>query len=125
MLARISSIFALVLIAVGARPISETDVHFTLTRSVPAADASVVPPAELQLWFTEEPQAGSLSIRLLNGRGDLIETQGPRPAEADAKEIHVAMARPLVAGGYRVAWRGIGHDGHVVQGEFGFTVTAE
>jgi methionine-rich copper-binding protein CopC len=31
----------------------------------------------------------------------------------------------LPAGGYTVAWRGIGDDGHVVRGDFTFSVTAQ
>jgi len=125
MFVRISSALMAVLVLAAATPRSESAVHFALSRSVPAADASVSSPAELQLWFTQVPKPGSLSVRLTNARGDLVETPEPRAAEADAKEIHVAVERRLAAGGYRVAWRGIGDDGHVVQGEFGFTVTAQ
>jgi methionine-rich copper-binding protein CopC len=125
MLSRIGSTLALVLVLAAATPFIEKDVHFALSRSVPAADASVSSPAELQLWFTQVPKPGSLSVRLSNARGDLVETPAPAAAENDAKEIHVALERRLAAGGYRVAWRGIGDDGHVVQGEFGFTVTTE
>jgi methionine-rich copper-binding protein CopC len=125
MLPRISSIFAFVVIVVGAGPVAEADFHFALSRSIPAADANVSSPTELQLWFTQVPTPGSLSVRLSTAGGDLVETPAPRAAENDAKEIHVAVERRLAAGGYRVAWRGIGDDGHVVQGEFGFTVATE
>jgi methionine-rich copper-binding protein CopC len=111
--------------SIAAAPVTLADVHFALARSVPAADATVTPPSELQLWFTEAPQPGSLSVRLTNAGGDLVETAAPVAAEDDAKEIHVAAGGPLGAGRYTVAWRGIGDDGHGVQGSFGFTVTAE
>jgi methionine-rich copper-binding protein CopC len=125
MLSRISPVLALALVMAAATPRPENDVHFALARAVPAADASVASPAELQLFFTQVPRPGSLSVRLTNAGGDLVETPEPRAAENDAKEIHVAIERRLAAGGYRVAWRGIGDDGHVVQGEYGFRVTAQ
>jgi methionine-rich copper-binding protein CopC len=122
---KIGAALGLVLVAAAANAPGAADVHFALARSVPAADATVPAPAELQLWFTEVPRPGSLSVRLLDARGAVVETPEPRAAERDAKEIHVAVPRPLVAGGYRVAWRAIGDDGHAVQGEFGFTVAAQ
>jgi methionine-rich copper-binding protein CopC len=125
MRARIGAAIALVLISAAAAPTVATDVHFGLARSVPAADATVPSPAELQLWFTQVPKAGSLTVRLVDGRGSLVETPEPRAAENDAKEIHVAVPRRLGAGTYTVAWRGIGDDGHIVQGEFGFAVAAQ
>jgi len=125
MVSRISAMLALALVMAAATPRSAVDVHFALARAVPAADASVSPPSELQLWFTQAPKPGSLSVRLIDGRGELVVTPEPRASEADAKEVHVAIERRLSAGGYRVAWRGVGDDGHVVQGEYGFTVTAE
>lgn len=124
MISRISSLIAIALTIAATSPV-ESDVHFALARSVPAADASVPSPAELQLFFTQVPRPGSLTVRLVNAQGDLVETPEPRAAENDAKEIHVAIDRHLTAGRYRVAWRGIGDDGHVVQGEFGFSVTAQ
>lgn len=121
---KIGAALTLVLVAAGANP-SSADLHFALARSVPAADATVPSPAELQLWFSEVPRPGSLSVRLLDARDALVETPEPRAAENDAKEIHVAVPRRLSAGGYRVAWRAIGDDGHAVQGEFAFSVAAQ
>jgi hypothetical protein len=98
--------------------------HFALSRSVPAADASVPPPQEIRLWFTEVPQESSLSVRLIGGSGQAVET-GPLEQEPeDGKVFHLSIEGALAAGGYTVAWRAIGSDGHVVRGDFGFTVTA-
>jgi methionine-rich copper-binding protein CopC len=108
--------------SLAATPAPAADDHFALARSVPAADASVPAPTELQLWFTEPPEAGTLAVRLTNARGELIETSPPQAAETDAKEVHVAVAGSVPAGRYAVNWRGIGDDGHAVEGSFGFTV---
>jgi methionine-rich copper-binding protein CopC len=99
--------------------------HFGLSRSVPAADATVATPPEVRLWFTEVPKEGSVGIRVVNAAGNAVETAAPAPDAADARIHAVAIPSPLPAGRYTVAWRGIGDDGHVVTGDFGFTVSAE
>ena len=111
-----------VVLALGAKAVDTF--HFALTRSVPAADATVASPAEVRLWFTEPATDNSVSIRLVNAGGTALETPAATRDEADAKVYAIALARPVPAGRYTVAWRGIGDDGHVVQGEFAFTVRA-
>ncbi|HUF76956.1 MAG TPA: copper resistance CopC family protein [Longimicrobiales bacterium] len=99
--------------------------HFALSRSVPAADAAVPSPSEVRLWFTQVAQPGSVAIRLVNPGGDAVETGEPIPNEDDGQVYHVDVASKLPAGAYTVSWRGIGDDGHVVRGDFRFSVTAE
>lgn len=112
-----------VVLAVGATSVDA--LHFALSRSVPAADATVASPAEVRLWFTEAAAENSASIRLVNAAGAAVETGETTQAAADAPVYSIAVGRTLAAGRYTVAWRGIGDDGHVVQGEFAFTVSAE
>lgn len=118
---------AALLTAIGATTsvAAERAFHFALSRSVPAADASVPSPSEVRLWFTQVAQPGSVAIRLINGGGDAVPTGAPTPAEDDGRVYHVAVEGKLPAGPYRVSWRGIGDDGHVVRGDFSFTVSAE
>lgn len=99
--------------------------HFGLAKSIPAADSSVTAPEQLQLWFTQAPQDGSVSIRLVDAAGSLVETGEPVRNADDPKLMEVSIGHALSAGSYTVAWRGIGDDGHVVRNEFGFSVTAE
>ena len=99
--------------------------HFALAKSMPEADSSVTSPENLQLWFTQVPQDGSYTVRLLDAAGELVETGDATRNEEDAKLIEVTVGRALSAGAYTVAWRGIGDDGHVVRDDFGFTVTEE
>ena len=107
-------------VGAAARPL-----HFALSRSVPAEGAEVAPPPEIRLWFTEVPQEGSISVRLLDSAGELVETGALGQDAEDGRIFHLAIEGTLPAGGYTVAWRAIGQDGHVVRGDFGFTVTAE
>jgi methionine-rich copper-binding protein CopC len=112
-----------VLLALGAKTVDT--LHFALSRSVPAADATVTAPAEVRLFFTEAPQANSVSVRVLDAAGAALETPAAAPNADDAKIYSLAIGRTLPAGRYSVAWRGAGADGHGVQGTFAFTVSAE
>jgi hypothetical protein len=98
--------------------------HFALSRSVPAADATVASPAEVRLWFTEPAADGSVSIRLVDAAGAAVETADVVHDPQDAKVYSIAVGRRLAAGRYTVSWRGIGDDGHTVQGNFGFAVNS-
>jgi methionine-rich copper-binding protein CopC len=99
--------------------------HFGLSKSTPAADAVVESPEAVRLWFTQVPQDNSVSIRLINAAGDALETGEPIPDAQDGKVVGIAISEALAAGRYTVSWRGIGDDGHVVRGDFGFSVTAQ
>lgn len=99
-------------------------VHFALSRSVPAADATVTSPAEVRLWFTEAAEAGTVGIRVVDPAGAAVETADVVQDRADTKIYSVAVGRRLSAGRYTVSWRGVGDDGHTVQGNYAFTVSA-
>ncbi len=111
-------------ISTAAIPMSDI-FHFALTKSAPAADSAVPSPNEVRLWFTQAPQQNSVAVRLINPAGELVDTSDPSLDQADQKVVSVNVDGALGAGGYTVSWRGIGDDGHVVRGEFGFTVNAQ
>lgn len=118
-------LFALTAVVLIASASTWSVRHFGLAKSMPAADSSVSSPEGLQLWFTQAPQEGSVSIRLVDGAGDLVETGEPVRNGEDPKLMEVSVPNTLAAGAYTVAWRGIGDDGHVVRNEFGFAVVAD
>lgn len=105
----------------AARP----ELHFALSGSVPEAGAQVTSPPEVRLSFTEVPQENSLSVRLLDTAGEPVETGELAQDQEDGRTWHLPVGRALATGAYTVAWRAIGQDGHVVRGDFGFTVTAQ
>lgn len=96
-------------------------VHFALSKSEPGADATVSPPEELRLWFTQAPQSNSMSIRLMAGDA-VAETGSPTPDSEDDKMYSVRVMQTLEAGSHRITWRAMAADGHVVRGEIPFTV---
>ena len=101
---------------------SSAALHFALAKSEPEAGATVHEVSEVKLWFTEEPQDGTVSIRLLDGSEEAVESGDVTQDEHDARVFSVSLAEDLPMGSYTVAWRGMGADGHVVRETFGFTV---
>lgn len=106
----------------AARSSSSTFFHLELVKSEPAADAIVAPPSEIRLWFTEAPEEGTASIRLLDANGELVPTGETMPSEDDPSVIFAAIEAPPPDGAYTVTWRGMADDGHVANEEFGFTI---
>jgi methionine-rich copper-binding protein CopC len=96
--------------------------HAYLVRSVPAARTTVArAPERVQVWFNErlEPAYSRLSV------------WGRDSKRVDAADVAVAADEPtrlsvgvpaLPAGAYTVKYRVLSVDGHVVEGEFAFTV---
>lgn len=124
---RLAALALVIIVSVGAtlsRSPSPGTVHFGLAKSLPEADSSVPSPGAIHLWFTQVPQDNSVGIRLVNLSGDLLETGSLKQDNEDHKSFSVQVDGRLGAGAYKVAWRGIGDDGHVVRNEFSFTVDA-
>lgn len=98
--------------------------HFGLASSIPADKADVHAVDQIRLVFTQEPAAGSLSVRLVDASGALVPTSAPVKDAEDGKRFSVQPNATVVPGRYTVSWRGMGADGHVVRGDFSFTVMA-
>jgi len=107
----------------GSPEATRTEVHFELKTSAPLADSTVAPTREVRLWFTQEPQDGTTQIRVMKGDVQVPMTAAQEDAE-DATSYYVSIERPLSPGAYRVMWRSMAADGHVVSGDFGFSVAA-
>jgi len=95
--------------------------HLRLERSAPAADSVVSAPSEIRLWFSQSTQEDATSIRLLDQAGEPVPTGKPR-ASNDHTVHHVSLDDGLESGRYTVAWRTMAQDGHVIRGDFEFTV---
>lgn len=97
--------------------------HFELSKSAPEKDAHVMgSPSEIRLWFTQEPQEGSTSIRLVTTAGDEAATGDVVQDADDPNVFSVPVTGTLANGTYTVAWRALGQDGHVVRDTFSFMV---
>lgn len=122
---RILALGAVAFFAAAAAPApSAQPLHFELAKSAPAADATVHAVTEVRLWFTQEPQDDATSIHVVDAEGEAVRTGKVARSVEDGREFSVALPEGLVPGTYQVAWRSMGDDGHVVRGNFAFSVMA-
>jgi len=99
---------------------SSARAHSLLLESAPAAAALLAaPPPEISLRFNNRIEKKLSTIRLLDERG------GVRPlamlADGPADRL-TATVPSLDPGAWRVEWRVLSTDGHVVSGRFSFRV---
>jgi copper transport protein len=99
--------------------------HGALQSSEPAGGSSLErAPAAVTLRFTERPDPGLSTVRVLDSSGRVVAGGPARPVVGRPLELRVPAAG-LPAGGYTVSWRIISAvDGHRTDGVFGFGVGA-
>lgn len=94
--------------------------HSLLLESAPAADAQLAAsPTEISLRFNNRIEKKLSMIRLVDERGDAR----PVTVRADGPADRLTATVPsLDPGAWRVEWRVLSTDGHVVSGRFSFRV---
>jgi len=112
---------ALILTVVAATPSTRIQ-HFALSNSSPEAGSTVAAPGEVRLWFTQEPQEGTLQIRLLEAEDAGVHVMDAVQDGEDPTVFYIELHGTLPPAPYTVSWRGMGQDGHVVRDTFEFTV---
>jgi methionine-rich copper-binding protein CopC/putative copper export protein len=97
--------------------------HALVVRSNPAAGASLTQvPRTLTITFSEAPEPGASSIRVLDASGGLASRGPARPVPSDRLQLAVSLG-PLLNGVYTVRWKTIStDDGHASAGSFTFGV---
>ncbi len=118
---RFLALAAVVSISVAASPAF----HFGLKSSLPEAGSTVEAPSEIRLTFTQEPQEGTTSIRLVEAEDAGVTVADVVQDEEDPMSFSVALEGELPPGSYTVSWRGMGADGHVIRDAFNFDVAAK
>jgi methionine-rich copper-binding protein CopC len=112
-----AAVLAGVLLALSPAPVVS---HSLLLASVPAADAVVTEAPAVALRFNNRIEKKLSQVRLVPAAGD-ARVLALRPDGAvDTLE---APLPPLPAGRYRIEWRVLSTDGHVVSGAFAFRVS--
>ena len=100
--------------------------HIVLDSSVPADESAIAEPVtEIRLFFSGAPLMRGASVRVITSARQLMRTSPPAADPADPKQLFVQIDPPLPPGAYRVQWRCIADDGHVMRGDFSFEVAAE
>jgi copper transport protein len=99
--------------------------HGSLLSSEPAGGSSLGrAPAAVTLRFSERPDPGLSTVRVLDSGGRVVAGGPARPVPGRPMELRVPTA-DLAAGGYTVSWRVVSAvDGHRTDGVFGFGVGA-
>lgn len=93
--------------------------HTTLTRSAPAQGSTVASPAALTLEFGDEVRLARVQILSAGAKTLTLPLERGAPP---AKTMVVAVPGTLGPGQHTVTWRAIADDGHVMTGEFLFSV---
>lgn len=96
--------------------------HFALESSTPEAGETVSAPDQIVLTFTQEPQEGTVRIRLIEADEAGVHVMDAVEVEGDPLSFSIVIHGTLPPETYTVSWRGIGQDGHVVRDDFEFTV---
>ena len=114
---------ASVIVLGGSAPRGEHGIHLRLVRAEPAADSTVtVAPKEIRLFFSEVPQIRVTTVRLVNATQQEI-TVGEAKADAnDGKIVMAPITVSVAPGTWTVSWRTMARDGHVVSGDYRFTL---
>ncbi|MEO8201071.1 MAG: copper resistance CopC family protein [Gemmatimonadota bacterium] len=94
--------------------------HLHLVKSTPG-DSEVVTtvPTQVRLWFSQKPEAGLTTIRLLRPDSSAIAL-GKVARTDDSLSVSAPLSAGLVPGEYIVAWRTLSKDGHAVRGSYQF-----
>ena len=114
----------LMLVLTAATPPSPVP-HFGLSTSSPEAGSTVEAPGEVRLTFTEEPQEGTVQIRVVEAADADVHVMDAAQDTENPAVFYVELHGTLPPATYTVSWRGMGADGHVVRATFEFTVSAE
>ena len=96
--------------------------HAQLEKATPAVGATVSPPSEIRLEFSEgvEPRFTKVT---LSGPGGASTPLGAAKVEgSNSAVLIVPIPKPLSPGVYTVQWRAVSVDTHHTQGKFNFTV---
>lgn len=100
---------------------SQAFAHAHLKTASPADGASVAPPAEITLGFTEELEVKLSSLTVKDAKGETVNTTAAEAVPGDRKALK-AKLKPLSPGAYTVEWAATSVDTHRVTGQYRFTV---
>ncbi len=95
--------------------------HLKLDKSDPKADSVLTAsPKTMTLWFSQAVELPVTKITLADAAKKEIATKALVNAVDGA--VVAAIDTPLAAGAYTVTWRTMAKDGHVIKGDFVFSV---
>lgn len=97
--------------------------HLRLLRSFPAKDTVLAAsPDSIRLWLSEPPELATTTVTLRSSAGRAVALGKLTGRKAKGSPVSAAVPGVLAPGQYRVAWRTMSRDGHVVRDSFPFRV---
>lgn len=96
--------------------------HARLIVGSPKAGATVAAPKELKLQYSETLVADASSVTVTGPGGAAVATGKLTLDAKDKRVAHVPFAAAPAPGAYKVNWTMKTADGHITDGNFGFTV---
>lgn len=106
--------------ALGILAPGAASAHAMLHSSDPADGATLnASPRTLNLAFTEDCRVTSLRLLDESGKEQQVRREGSRAASS---QVTATVAGSLRPGAYRLEWRAMGDDGHVMSGAVRFAV---
>ncbi|MGH3086899.1 MAG: copper resistance CopC family protein [Rubrobacteraceae bacterium] len=99
--------------------------HASLVEAEPADGASLErAPEEVRLAFNEPVEAAFSPVEVYGSGGGRVDLDDARVDPDDARVVVVGL-EDLSEGAYTVEWRVTSVDGHVVDGKYKFSVSAD
>jgi hypothetical protein len=96
--------------------------HAFLVKSAPARRAVLTqPPPRVDLWFNERLEPAYSRVSVVDTGGRQVDLRDGAVGQDDARRLTTSLP-PIAPGTYTVRYRVLSVDGHVVDGEFSFTV---
>ncbi len=96
--------------------------HAYLVKSIPTRRAVLSQaPARVQLWFNERLEGRFSQLSLWNAEGTQIDKGDLQVGPDDPKKLSVGVPT-LLPGTYTMKYRVLSVDGHIVEGQFPFTL---
>jgi methionine-rich copper-binding protein CopC len=96
--------------------------HARLIQASPKNGATVAPPKQLRLTYSESIVPAGSKVSVATAKGVAVAS-GPIALDPKNKRVVLApFTGPLAPGAYKVTWHMKTEDGHETDGDFGFTV---
>ena len=95
--------------------------HARLIKSQPSSAAQLtVSPTRIALWFSEQPEFAFSTIEVSDQTGQAIATGAVRALSNNGLEV--PLTATLAPGRYRVKYRVLSQDGHLIKASLKFTL---
>lgn len=99
--------------------------HAQLIKAEPARRAALdKAPAQIRLWFNEEIEGAYTTLTVSDANKKLVTDAKPKVVADDPKSIILPMPKTN-PGKYKVKFRVLSVDGHIVDSTFNYTVKSK